>query len=570
MRMLRRSWLLVLALSVGACAMRPETELLELDRMIGERISDGTSLRLTGRGFPLRGKGVVRFRGETRRPGQRPQPVRAEAPIVVRSAGEIEIHGDTSWISKMGERGTFRGKLELRFEGTEGVVFGTLDGIVLDVEPETRRSLRETERLEGEGRAFLERVGIEASVERVPHGGVGVASVREDSPAARLGVQRGDVLLELDGVRVRGLSDLAPAPGEESHAFVVQPDGEGSPTSVVFPLHVASDALSPFAWGLALMVLFMLVWLQFVAGTARVTAFLSRDAPADGDGTLVWLFGASGSAKSAPDRALRAVLVLVGFIAMSLAFVGVGMIFRVLESGFGVGLFLSASLLLRLVARLSGGHSISFSVRMLPFFVVGLPLVISVVAVTLLVGTGDLRLIHEAQGAVPWEWLVFRNPVAFVLFPVFAATALGRVEAPSHDRGIGQVAARAHLLVVSCLGAAIFLGGWNAPGSATPGAAAVTGLLAYAVKCWTLIAIGLFARRVGPGRSADVWRWALPLAILCLIGTAAYLLFGVPPAVERTSGPVLATSAALLFGYLAVARLLRSRRDATLRLHPFL
>jgi hypothetical protein len=568
MRLPRMTWVFVAFLGLTGCAMRPETELIELDRMIGERISDGTSLRLTGRGFPLRGKGVVRFEGETRRPGRTPQRVRVETPIVVRSAGEIEIHGDTRWISKMGDRGTFRGRLELRFEGAHGVVFGTLDGIVLDVEPETRRSLGETERLETEGRAFLERVGIEPSAARQPDGGVAVADVREGSAAERLGVQRGDVLLELDGVRVKGLVDLAPAPGEDSHAFLVQPDGEGHPTTVVFPLHVASDALSPYAWGLALVVLFVMVWLQFVAGTARITSFLSRDAPADGDGTLVWLFGATGRAQSSSDRALRALLVLVGFVTMSLAFVGVGMIFRVFESGFGVGLFLSTSLLLRLVARLSGGQAIAFSVRMLPFFVVGLPLVISVVAMTLLVGTGDLRLIHEAQGGLPWEWLVFRNPIAYVLFPVFAATALGRVEAPSHDRGVGQIAARAHLLVVSCLGAAIFLGGWNAP-SPTFGAAAATGLLAYALKCWGLIAIGLFARRVGPGRSADVWRWALPLAVLCLVATGAYLLFGVPPVVERTSGPVLATAAALLFGYLAFRRTFRARRPA-LRLHPFL
>src|SRR5690606_19137517 len=150
------------------------------------------------------------------------------------------------------------------------------------------------------------------SVERVPGGGVAVASVTEGGPAARLGVQRGDVLLELDGVRAYAVSDLAPAPGEDSHVFLVRPEGEGAPTRVTFPLHVASDALSPFAWGLAAMVLFTLVWLQFVAGTARVTSFLSRDAPADGDGTLVWLFGASGKAESASDRALRGILVVVG------------------------------------------------------------------------------------------------------------------------------------------------------------------------------------------------------------------------------------------------------------------
>src|SRR5690606_8581979 len=140
------------------------------------------------------------------------------------------------------------------------------------------------------------------------------------------------------------------------------------------------------------------------------------------------------------------------------------------------------------------------------------------------VGTGHLGEIHDAQGGPPWRWLVFHQPVAFALFPVFAATALGRIDA---ERGASAVAARGHLLVVSCLGACLFLGGWNPPLPSAEGAEA-WGVLAFVAKCWLFVAAGLWARRMGPGAGSGVWRWAVPMSLVGLAASLAWLAFDVP------------------------------------------
>src|SRR5690606_2638201 len=190
-----------------------------------------------------------------------------------------------------------------------------------------------------------------------------------------------------------------------------------------------------------------------------------------------------------------------------------------------VGILLTSSLALRLTARVMDDAPLELSMKLLGVAVVGAPLSIAVICICLLVGTGHLGEIHDAQGGLPWQWLVFHHPVAFALFPVFAATALGRIDA---DRGASAVAARGHLLVVSCLGASIFLGGWNPPFVDVEGAA-TWGVVAFMAKCWLLVAAGLWARRMGPGAGEGVWRWAVPMSLAGLGSSLLWLAADVPP-----------------------------------------
>src|SRR5690606_25403782 len=151
------------------------------------------------------------------------------------------------------------------------------------------------------------------------------------------------------------------------------------------------------------------------------------------EGTFAWLIGASTRpARGRRERLVARVLAALGVLAVSLAFAGVAVAGAVLESGFGVGILLTSSLALRLTARVMDDAPLELSMKLLGVAVVGAPLSIAVIGVCLLVGTGHLGEIHDAQGGPPWRWLVFHHPVAFALFPVFAATALGRVDA---DRG---------------------------------------------------------------------------------------------------------------------------------------
>jgi hypothetical protein len=261
---------------------------------------------------------------------------------------------------------------------------------------------------------------------------------------------------------------------------------------------------------------------------------------------------------------LRVGLVGLGVLAMTSAFAGVALAGRAFESDFGVGVLLTSALALRLAARIMDDAKIELSLKLLGVAVVGAPLSIAVICVCLLVGTGHLGQIHDVQGGLPFDWLVFHHPIAFGLFPVFAATALGRVETGTRVAGI---AARGHLIVVSCLGAALFLGGWNPPIAGVTHATA-WGLAAFAAKCWALIFAGLWARRMGPGAGAGVWKWAVPIALVGLIASMIWLAVDVPQGIEGTSGPLLTALAASVGAYVLYRRL--TRAPETLRLYPFL
>ncbi len=568
----------VLAASLG-CSAEPDSELLAIDAVTPSRVSPGQSLRVDGHGFPERRQGTIRLEGQRRVPGGRAEDVVFEAPIRAGRDGAVRLPVDARLLGAMGGRATFRGDVRVSFPSAEGAsrVFGVARGVVVDFVPDTRTDLAlELERAR-RGRAVAHRLGIVLDEEERFEGGLRIAGVEEGGVAARLGMAAGDRIVAMDGLRLYAITDLVPPPGIEATVLEVVHAGTDVPSTVALPLLVASDLPGPRElWWIAIAGIALFVF-AFSAPTARLTARLARRPTDAGEGTLAWLFGARAHRDATPppkrpDRRraprfripIRSLLLALGAIAMSLAFAGVALAGRALETSFGVGILLTSALALRLTARVMDDAPLELSLKLLAVAVVGAPLSISVICVSLLVGTGHLGQIHEAQGGLPWEWMAFDHPVAFLLFPVFAATALGRIET---GPGLAGVAARGHLLVVSCLGAAIFLGGWNAPFPALPHAD-VQGVVAFVAKCWAFIAAGLWARAMGPGAAAGVWKWAVPLSLVGLVASMAWLAVDVPRYVEAACGPLLASLAASVAGYVAFRRI--ARRGELLRLHPFL
>jgi hypothetical protein len=564
-----------LALGLFGCARAPDVELLELSEVRPARLSPGKSLRVEGRGFPVDGAGTLRFEGRRRNPGHAAAEVAYEARVRVGHDGAVRLPVTDALLRAMGGRSTFRGRLRLSFPQAEGGgrVYGLARDVVLDFLPPTGEDLALDLARDRRGRRVAERLGVTLDEEEREAGGLVVTAVREGGAAARLGLGAGDRLVAMDGLRLYSVGDLVPPPGIEATVVeVIRAEdraragraGDPVPATVTFPLLVASDlpGASQLWW---VAVIGALLWiLAFVAPTARITAALARKPPPSDEGTLAWLFFAPTGAPGGRRRGLlRLGLLGLGVLAVSLAFAGVALAGRAFESDFGVGVLLTSALALRLTARIMDDAPIELSLKLLAVAVVGAPLSIAVICVCLLVGTGHLGHIHEAQGGLPFRWLVFHHPIAFGLFPVFAATALGRVETGTRVAGI---AARAHLLVVSCLGAAIFLGGWNAP--FPDGPHPVTwGVVAFVAKCWALIFVGLWARRLGPG-AGGVWKWAVPISLLGLVASTLWLAVDVPPEIEATSGPLLTALAASVGLYVLHRRL--TRRPETLRLYPFL
>ncbi|MBC7171721.1 MAG: hypothetical protein H5U40_04810, partial [Polyangiaceae bacterium] len=356
----------------------------------------------------------------------------------------------------MGGRATFRGDVRISFASAAGgpSLFGIERGVVLDFLPETGTDLALDLDRARRGRAVAWRLGIALDEEERFEGGLRIATLEPSGVAARLGLAEGDRIVAMDGLRLYAITDLVPPPGIEATILEVKRAGSEVPQTVTLPLLIASDLPTSFElWWVAVAGVLLFV-LAFAAPSARLTAAIARTPPDSDEGTLAWLFGAPRVAKSGRALLVQKGLVALGAVAMSFAFIGVALSGRALETSFGVGILLTSSLALRLTARMMDDAPLELSLKLLGVAVVGAPLSISVICICLLVGTGHLGHIHEAQGGLPWEWLVFHHPVAFALFPVFAATALGRIDT---GPGVAAVAARGNLLVVSCLGPALFL-----------------------------------------------------------------------------------------------------------------
>ncbi len=555
-----------LALCLFGCARAPDAELLEITHVGPSRLALGQRLHIEGRGFPAGDAGILRFEGRRRNPGERMEEVAHEVPVRAGHDGAVRVPVTRALLRAMGGRATFRGRLRLAFPKAHGGgrVFGVATDVVLDFLPPTGEDLALDLARDRRGRRVADRLGLAFDDEERFEGGLLVTEVDAPGVASRLGLAPGDRLVAMDGLRLYSLGDLVPPPGIEATVVEIRRPGADVPATVTLPLLVASDLPTPAQLGWVAVIGVLLFLLAFVAPTARVTAGLARTPPPSDEGTLAWLFFARASVPDRRARLVRAILVGLGALAMTSAFAGVALAGRAFESDFGVGVLLTSSLALRLTARIMDDAPLELSLKILAVAVIGAPLSIAVVCVCLLVGTGHLGHIHDAQGGLPFRWLVFHHPIAFGLFPVFAATALGHVQTGTRVAGI---AARGHLLVVSCLGAALFLGGWNPPFPDAPYAVA-WGVAAFAAKCWAFIFAGLWARRMGPGAGAGVWKWAVPIALVGLVASLLWLALDVPPEIEATSGPLLTALAASVGLYVLVRRL--SKAPETLRLYPFL
>jgi len=163
-----------------------------------------------------------------------------------------------------------------------------------------------------------------------------------------------------------------------------------------------------------------------------------------------------------------------------------------------------------------------------------IPLLLSVLAVALMSGTLDLRLLASSQGGWPWQWNAAVQPLAFFIYFVCAVAETNRApfdlaEAESEltagvhteysgmGNGIFFLAEYANMLVVGCVATALFLGGSQGPFAPGP--------WWFLAKMYLLVTLIIFMRWTYPRVRFDQllnlnWRWLMPLALANLLATA--------------------------------------------------
>jgi NADH-quinone oxidoreductase subunit H len=165
-----------------------------------------------------------------------------------------------------------------------------------------------------------------------------------------------------------------------------------------------------------------------------------------------------------------------------------------------------------------------------------IPLLLTVLAVTLMSGTLQLSAIVETQGTWPWQWNWLIQPAGFVIFVIcmLAETNRAPFDLPEAESeltagfhteysgmgfGLFFLAEYTSMVVVSSVCTILFLGGWKGPGPE------ILGFIWFFAKVYGLVLIMMWMRWTFPRVRFDQllnisWRWLIPLSLFNLLYVA--------------------------------------------------
>lgn len=561
----------VALLGLAACERDGTPPLVEVTEVSPREIEVGDRVELRGAGFPQGRAAHVTFRGTLYRPGRpavRGATIDAEGVVV--SGDRIEIvvgepleerfcgHGDHAVHT------TMVGDVEVAFaSSTPGAppLVGLMHGLAIDVTPSSVRAAVVESRAV-EGARVLSFLGVTPGA-ATPRG-LPIDAIAPGSPGDRAGLQAGDLIGAVDGVRVREISDVAPASARSAQLTLRHGDSASDETKTIPMIGYAGERI-PTEYGVALLLVglalaaLLLLVLPGPAVTSSLELRVARRLRASGARpAIVALFGRG-------PRAIASVLasVLVGTFALGPHVVGADVDAAVLLVS-AVALFFASRVASARGARASARAAVEIGLA-------GLLLAASVAGVVVHGGALHLTEIVRSQGGAPWEFAALRQPVACALAFAYVGTLLvvlrarddvplladARVDAgelvrshmktPVTVEPNGRLLERLGLLVACALGVAVFFGGWRLPGGLEPRS---TGLqlaaaLVFVAKTWALAGTLLGAASLAaPWSTREARRFMLRRLVPALVLGAGLL------ALSRRLSPSESLEAAL--GVIAV------------------
>ena len=564
----------VLALGVVACQRETTPPLIQVLELSPHEVEAGDRVRITGVGFPEGKTAHIAFQGDLYRPATMPvRGIEIDVDAVVVSGTEVEVPMNEA-LERLfvggGDRAahtTFTGELTVAFAASSPAappVAGVLHDAWLDVRPPTPHGAAlDVERAEGERTlAFL---GIKPDNAPLAAGGILIQSVEPGSRAEAARLLAGDVITELDGVRVLSARDLAALPGERIAWMKIRrggsPHEEVAQVSLVGLAPPPAEALLGPVLVLGLAAILLLL---FFAPTPSAFAWTERH-------ISLRLHALPSAASLVRPGAGPSVWVVIGGVSAMYTLFPLAHALGIGDVDVGV-LFVLAAASLAMLALVAGGGTRSLRAGLgAAARVVSLeiPAATGVVAVVAMTGSFRLEDIVRAQGGWPWRWTAFESPMALGLLVLWLVTQLAagepcRARLPEATETVptGQLpttggsrlfffAARTNLFVMCGVLAALFLGGWQIPGLAREQVEShlgwtMLGVVLFLAKAWLLVALVLAARVALPLVRAErviavSWRWLVPSSLALLLLTAAWTAWGPGPRAESLVGAVMVT-----------------------------
>jgi NADH-quinone oxidoreductase subunit H len=604
------AWITLLILSTLAlwsCSRADQSfDLLRVLDVTPREVDLGDRIEIIGVDFPEGKEATITFEGDLHRPGQPVQKgVTVKVNVDTSSASRIDfqltqgLHDQLAGVGPDAVHTTFRGTINVAFNSTstDGVkkqVSGVLNDVVMDISPPTMRHAI-VEAREGKGEKVLAALGIELDENSRTQGGLTVKSVSDQAEtiaAKNAGILPGDVLVSLDGVNIVSKADFVPTGSSRFADVGVLRGGElGSGGQLEYRkvevANIAKGVPTDLVGAGILLLIAILTVGVFMSPTAGIITWVerrmagrmqSRVGPnrSGPQGFLQWL--ADGIKSILKEDIIPAEADKPLFrLAPYLVFVGVSATFVVMPFGeyliaadLDIGiLFVVAVTSLVTIGLMTGGWAsnnkwsllggIRSAAQIISYEIPG---AVAIVCIVMMTGSLRMQDIIRAQGGVPWDWYMFRNPVTFLLFFLYFTTALAEGNRAPFDlpeaeselvagysteySGMRYVffffGEWANVFVMSGIAAALFLGGWQVPGvdPMTQGSSFLwqsLGAFIFLGKAWVLIFVVIWIRWTLPRIRIDqlmnlCWKWFVPGSFIAFVLTALWTLWA-PEGVVR-------------------------------------
>lgn len=227
----------LLCLATGwACAPQKTPDLLTLHSVGPPTLEQGSELRIAGDGFPERRAGRLTLIGTVYAAARAPRKVSWPFVIVAETRTTIShrlSEDDLREYLRDAAHATFRGKAVVQFQPLlpgRPALSGTSETFELDLfsEQKARAQVIRPDSAE-DPRRFEAYLGIELGDDLC------VRELRDDSVAAKAGLQKGDLLQTLDNVHLDSRADFLPQPRANISTLEFQRPGYGKAGTILVP-----------------------------------------------------------------------------------------------------------------------------------------------------------------------------------------------------------------------------------------------------------------------------------------------------------------------------------------------
>jgi hypothetical protein len=517
---------------LGACVWRDDLALLHLVSVESVHREGGEVLRLHGLGLPLGRAGTVTWTGTLRKPGLPSRSVVARTQGRVVAMEVLEVPLDAEAMALFWGGGTFDGSVRAAFDARIGgaEISGSLDEVRVWIRGASVESLPKALAHARRARAFATFAGMTVADEEARGGGVRIESVQGTGAAARAGILAGDVVIEVDGAFVDGVSSFLPQHNADRVQLRIRRPGEVAVVSAWISLG------------------------GFENQPPRSDLWLGLALLAFGLGTTLCFGPSTRASRTAIDRMREAWVTRDLGLSLLPALFAVGVAATIIIASelapFAqhVWLWALAAVSARAAARLARRSALR-SRALYRFLIDDLLACAAILILGSLVGTEAIRSFSSLQGESVWTWFALRNPAALLCAWIcIEASLVGTYrETPDADGRLVQVVDRAHRAIFAGLIVVMFFGGVHAP-SFLDGHVRWQWMVSagvFAFKVWCVAALSDRLRTAAPVRA----RVLAACTVICTLLVVGVVHLQLSPVVDTLVAQLTSAGAALLLAW---------------------